>query len=1011
MRGGRREFHPASLPGRLGVPTPITPGEYVGSALMNGRAIGRRTSVLLFAAAMTAAACAPESGVTSDSAAKIDGTDASGPTASTVPPGTSPNSAGLPTLSTPDPDTVTGTLDNGLRYLIRDNDNPGGKAELRLAVDAGSVLEDERQLGGAHFLEHMLFNGTERFPKNELIDVLRSFGAGFGADINARTSYDETVYELTVPNDDEIVETGLDILEDWLSFATIDPDDVEAERGIVLDEWRSRSQTSNGRVFDEFASFHLAGSDYDGRSPIGGQEAIGSITADDLRRFYDDWYRPDLASVIVVGEIDPDEVETWIVDRFADATSRGDGPARVDVLVEPATTTRVDVVGDPELAEGFVRVALPLPAEPVVPESVEVDEQRSILEGLAFQMIATRLDNRALRGDAPFERAGASSASLVRGLDAPEITVDVSGDGVDASVQAVADEFERVERFGFTRSEFDRAVGSRRSSAEQNFESRGSRQDVSFADEYVRHVLEDEWYVTAEQEFAFVEAVLDAATPESVADVFSGRVAEAGVYAFVAVPDEEIGLVGTVEELAGVIDGADDRVLEPPVEEEAFGDVLMVRPDPVEEVSEGYLAADPFTDALDPVVLEFPNGAQVSLNTTTIVERQVFFEARSPGGLAAVADADVPDASALGDVIGDSGAGDFDRVALDAFLDDKSVSFAPSIDPFTDGMFGTAATDDLEILFQLVHLLMTDARADEAAVDRYVDNQLPFALDPSIDAGYAAVDALLNARYGEQRFLLPTPETLATVDAAGIERVAGERFGDAGDWSFSFSGDYDVDEAIELARAYVGSLPSTGTADPLSFDEPPPPDGAVVAEAEAGQGETASVSFLYTAAASSARRDDILARVVREVIGNRLTDFIREELGDSYSPFAAVDLGGGETPTVETYISVSTAPDLADDVSEAVLEQLASLRADGPSEQEFRNASATVAEQLDFINNVQINDEVLAVLVDPDGSASFDEFTNQPFLIQTITSDDVRAAIEAWTSATDYIEVRVTPVG
>ena len=313
----------------------------------------------------------------------------------------------------------------------------------------------------------------------------------------------------------------------------------------------------------------------------------------------------------------------------------------------------------------------------------------------------------------------------------------------------------------------------------------------------------------------------------------------------------------------------------------------------------------------------------------------MFFEARSPGGLNAVADADVPDAAALGDVIGDSGVGDFDRVALDAFLDDKSVSLSSSIDPFTDGMFGIAATDDLEVLFQLVHLLMTDARADEAAVDRYVDDQLPFAQDPTIDAGYAEFDALLNTRYDELRFLPPTPETLATVDAAGIERVADERFGDAGDWSFSFSGDYDVDEAIELARAYIGSLPATDTADPLSFDEPPPPPGVVVTEAEAGQGETANVSFLFTSSASSERSDDVLARVVREVIGNRLSDFIREELGDSYSPFAAVDLGGGETPAVETYITVSTAPDLAEEVSAAVLEQLALLRTDGPSELEF----------------------------------------------------------------------------
>ncbi len=952
----------------------------------------------VLAAAVAVAACAPVNGVTTDSAVRIgDGAIAT-------------TDDGLPTLSTPDPDTRTGTLDNGLRYLIRDNDNPGGKAELRLAVDAGSVLEDERQLGGAHFLEHMLFNGTERFPKNELIDVLRSFGAGFGADINASTNYDETVYQLTVPNEDEIVETGLDILEEWLSFATIDPDDVEAERGIVLDEWRSRSQTSNGRVFDAFARFLLAGSDYGDRLPIGSREAIEAITADDLRRFYDDWYRPDNASVIVVGEIDPEEVEGWIIDRFGDATSRGADPERVDVTVEPAGSTRVEIAGDPELAEGFISVTLPLAAAPYDPESLEADEQGAILEGLAFEMIATRLDNEALRGDAPYERAGASSASIVRGLNAPEITVDVAGENVAAAVEAITDEFERVRRFGFTQPEFDRAVAARRNVAEQNFLSRGSRQDVSYADEYVRHVLEDEWYVTADREFAFVTAVLDAATPESVADVFAQRSADADAHVFVAVPDDELALAGTAETLIALIDGAGDRDLEPPVVEAAVGDQLMARPDPVAIVEERRLATNPFTDALDPIVVEFPNGVRVSLNTTTIVERQVFLEARSPGGLSAVADADLADAVALPAVVGDSGVGDFDRVALDAFLDDKSVSFAPSVDPFTDGIAGTASTDDLEVLFQLIHLLMTQPRADAAAVDRYVDDRLPFAEDPSIDVGYAELDALRNARYDDPRFLLPTPESLASVDASGIERVAADRFGDAGDWSFSLSGDYDIEAVIELAAAYLGTLPASATADPLSFEEPPPPEGIVVVEAEAGQGDTANVSFLFTSAASSDRRDDIVARVAREVIGNRLTDFIREELGDSYSPFALIELGGGATPIVETYISVTTAPELGDEVSASVLAQLASLRDEGPTEQEFANASATVAEQLNFINNAQINDEVLDVLVDPAGNASFDDFVDQLLLIDDIAAIDVRAAIDAWISDSEYIEVRVVPV-
>ena len=390
-----------------------------------------------------------------------------------------------------------------------------------------------------------------------------------------------------------------------------------------------------------------------------------------------------------------------------------------------------------------------------------------------------------------------------------------------------------------------------------------------------------------------------------------------------------------------------------------------------------------------------PSGCEIQLDRVASEAVLENLRATLGAGLGAL----VEDLRALGDV------------PLETFLADKAVSLAPSVDPFTDAMAGSAATADLEVLMQLVHLLMSEPRADVSAVDRYVDDRLPYATDPSIDAGYAEFDALLDARYDDPRFLLPTPESLATVDADGIERVARERFGDAGDWSFSFSGDFDLDEAVDLAASYLGTLPSTGAADPLDFTEPPPPDGAVVVDVAAGSGESANVSFLFTSASTSARFDDIVARVAREVIGNRLTDHIREELGDSYSPFATIDLGGGSAPATETYISVSTAPELLDDVSAEVLGQLDLLRTDGPTEQEFSNAMTTVAEQLNFINNAQINDEILDVLVDPAGNASFDDFANQGRFIPEITSDDVRAAIRAWISADDYIEVRVAPEG
>ncbi len=435
-------------------------------AQRTGRSIAANAAQVvakLTVVALVAAACASGPGVRVEQSMEM-GEGASPASRSTVPtpvgpPGTieAPDPTGLPELGDGDPDTATGTLDNGLRYLVRSNDNPGGKVELRLVVDAGSGLEDEDQVGGAHFLEHMLFNGTERFPKNELVDVLRSFGAAFGADINASTSFDETVYTLNVPDTPDAVGAALDILEEWLSSATLDPADVDAERGIVLDEWRARVQTSNGRIFDRFADFLLAGSAYEGHLPIGGRDAIENITPEALRRFYDDWYRPDNAAVIVVGDIDADAIEEEIETRFSAVTSRGTDPERIDLAVVPGDAARVEIVDDPDLAEGFVSLSLPLP---VVVTSLEADAQRSILDDLALDIVVTRLDNDALRGEAPFERASAGSSSFVRLLSAPEVNVDVDGASVEASIQAVVDEFERVARFGVTPGELQRAIAS-----------------------------------------------------------------------------------------------------------------------------------------------------------------------------------------------------------------------------------------------------------------------------------------------------------------------------------------------------------------------------------------------------------------------------------------------------------------------------------------------------------------------------------------------------------------------
>lgn len=967
------------------------------------------------------AACTPTRDVTKGDSAP-SGTSAGG-TSTTVaaPPSTSapaavdgstpitaPDPSGLPPISEPDPDIVIGELDNGLRYMIRENDSPGGRVEMRLAIDAGSVLEDDTQDGGAHFLEHMLFNGTEKYPENELIAVLRGFGAGFGADINAYTSYDETVYQLTMPTrDDEVVDTGIDVLEQWLSAATIDQGQVEAERGVVLDEWRGSESSSGGRIFETLEDLFLTGSLYEDRDPIGTSDSISAMDGDPLRRFYDDWYRPDNAGIVVVGDIDPESIEQAIIDRFAPLTARGESPERPEGVLEVADEPQLEVLADPDVAKGFAQVTLPLPS--VAGGSPEAELQRDVLDALSFDIIATRLGNDALRGDAPFDDASADSSSIVRGLDAPEIVVSADGDALEASTQAVFDEYERVRRFGFTDAEIDRAVAARRTITNSEYDGRASRQDAAFADEYVGHLLEDEPVPTADAAHDLMNVILDRATPATVAYGFVHRLADSAPHMMVVVPAAQADDLPADDVFLAQAESMADLDIEPRADEAGLDGELMATPEPVEEVSARQLSDQGYPRFIDPLILEFDNGVTVSLNPSTIVEGQIEFEARSAGGLTMLDDVDVPAGDAAGTVVGSSGVATYDPVTLDAFLADKDVSLQAVIDPFSEGLAGTSATSDAEVLLQWIHLEMTQPRVDPIVLDKYLDRQLSYASDPSIEPGYAEFKTLLEARYDDPRYLLPTVESLNSLTAEDIDRVFRDRFGDASDFSFAFSGDFEIDEMTDLARRYLGTLPSTGRVEEVDSAEPPPPAGVVEQQTQAGQGEQAVVSLLFTAPATIERRDDVAAMIVQELVTSRLTDTIREELGDSYSPYAVVQLTGGATPFAETYVSNTTGVDLVDEVVEAVLGELDDLRTTGPTDDEFDAAQEVIRQQLDLYGNAQINDEVLGVLTDPAGNPSFDAFLQQPRWVDDIDAADARDYINAWLPADHYIEVRVLP--
>ncbi len=964
----------------------------------------RRPSLALAAGLVLLAACSSDPAATSESAEPLASAppppEASEPS---EPAGTEPP----PPEGEPfdvDPDVRIGTLDNGLTYYLRDNDRPGARVELRLVVDAGSVLEDDDQSGVAHFLEHMLFNGTERFPENELVDVLRGFGADFGADINASTSYDETVYELSVPtDDDEVVGTAFDVLVDWLSAATIDEQQVIDERGVVLDEYRGSEEAAGGRIFDAIERLFFAGTAYEGRDPIGDRAAIEAMTAEPLRRFYDQWYRPDTSAVVVVGDLDLDTMEALVRDGFATVESRTDATGRVGREIAISTEPRAEVYGEPDLAEAFVELTLPTVAEPL---DDTASAGRSILDALVFDVIASRLADDVARGDTDLLGASVDSNSHVRPLDAPSVLVDAEPDDVDAALDALLVEFERVRRYGFGDAEVARAVDRARAASDAAFDARDTVQDVDYAARYVDHFLTGSAIADAETTYEFEQALLDSVSAGLLAERFAERWAASAPHVLVVGP-ADAELPDAAEVVDAVVAMA-DRDVEDRADDTGGATQLMEPPEPVGESSIEELVDEPGV-FLDATMLEFPNGARLIVNPTDIVDGRVSLAGRSPGGLSLVADADVAAAQLAGQVVGASGLGDLDVVATDQLLAGTDAFVEGGLTPYEEQLYGDAASSDLETLFQLLHLTMAAPNIDDVAVDRVVTDTELLLADVANDQDLAVQVELYAQVYGDEPRLQPLPEeaALAGVDAATVERVWAERFGDAGDWVFSLAGDVDEGEVLDLARRYIGTLPgSARTEEPVDLTPDPPP-GVVRSEVAAGTGDRGEV-VLFTAgpARSLTLEERVHADVVTGLVSNRLTDVVREELGESYSPFSVTYPSTDLVPRIETIALATGAPDRLGEIARIVQSVIAPLRAGEVTDDELSAAVESLRSEYELFSNEQLNDVLLASVLD---DRPADELVRRVFVLDEVDAASVATFTTEHLPIDRYVEVTAIP--
>ncbi|MBK5330983.1 MAG: insulinase family protein [Ilumatobacteraceae bacterium] len=902
-----------------------------------------------------------------------------------------------------DPNVRILTLSNGLTVYIRSNQQPGNSVEMRLAVNAGSGQEDSDQSGTAHFLEHMMFNGTTQFPANDLIDTLRGFGMQFGADVTAYTSYDETVFELTVPlSQSANVGTGLDVLREWLSAATLDPDQVESEKGVVLDEWRQGDQSFEGRVGNAGEAMLLTGSGYEHRLPIGTDAAIQAMTPELLRRFYDTWYRPDNAAIMVVGDIDADEIEAEIRDRFEPLQPRGTSPQRTDPALPAYGVPTAKVLVDPDAVTGDASITLP---GPHLVDGTVASLRHDTLIALAFDMIAKRLNDDVSRGTAPFTSAAVIDNGSVRRLAAPSVTVSGKPGQLQASLDALTAEFERVRRYGFDAVEFDQTLRSYRSGLQADFDGSDTVQDSDYISRYIDHFLSGQPIPDADTTFHVYGAIYDDVTPDAVGSAFNELLGNAAPYVMLVAPESLAGTPSEEDVLArlAALPSIDLAAREKAT---AGATELMTAPDPVTETATDSLESDDVFVA--PTMLTFANGARVVLNPTSIADNDVYLAGTSPGGLSLVPDADVPEALNAAAVVTSSGLGDLDPVELDNVLSDASVALDPSIGQTSEDFSGSSTTDDLELLFQMVNQYMSKPRFDQVALDATVSSLQSYVDDPTTDPDLAGYIAYSQARWGtELRYeAIPSATQLAGLDLPTTERVWRDRFSNAGDWVFAVSGDFDLDTARDLARRYIGTLAGGKPTERYKDFQIDPPSTIVTKEVHAGTGDKGSLTVDWNTAIPDPEVDAVYADVLSSVLNVRLTDHIREQLGASYSPSAYVGLNTEPDEAVETYLNITGDPTAIEKTSSIVIGDVTSLRNVGPTHDEFDAAVAEMSNTYSYFDNQSIGDLLVKAPTKPE---VITQYKSRSDVLDSITPVTLQKFITQVMPLDRYIEVRTVP--
>lgn len=903
-----------------------------------------------------------------------------------------------------DPNVKIGKLENGLTYYIRKNTRPENKVELRLVVNAGSILEDDDQLGLAHFTEHMAFNGTKNFEKNELVSFLQSIGVEFGADLNAYTGFDETVYILPIPVEKkENIEKGFQILEDWASAITFEDAEIDKERGVVLEELRL-GKGAQDRMFKVVYPKLFEGSKYAERLPIGKENILREFKYDAIKRFYRDWYRPDLMAVVVVGNIEPSAAEQYIKQHFSKLKKSEKPRPRPAAEVFPRKKSEGIVVTDAEATNHVVEVHYSYQKEKK--EETLGDYRSSLVRRLFTSMLSQRMQELTQRAEPPFVFGGTFIGGYARGYEEYQSIAYLSKGGVQPALTALITENERARKFGFTETELDRTKKMMMKSIERVYNEREKTESGNLVQEYIRHFLNGEPIPGIENEYQYYQQMLGGITLAEVNAYAAATIPADTANKLVVLtgPEKADFAIPSNEELLAMANKAAQAEVKP-YEEKAVATSLMSKtPTP------GKIVSEKENKELGTTTVQLSNGVTVILKPTDFKNDQVVMGATRFGGQYLFDAKDRFNAEYAATVVSVMGVGDFSPLDLRKVLAGKSANVSPRLGTVSEAVNGSCSASDVETMLQLAHLYFTSPRKDAELFQSFVSKQQALYQNMMSDPQFTFQDSVIKILYKDHAWApkLPTPANFGKIDMDRALAIYRERFSNASGFTFVIVGKFELAEIKPLLQTYLASLPGSGKSSNYRDAGVRPVKGVVKAEIRKGKEPKSFIRMFWNGEAQFSEEEQLKLQALTEIMNIKLIESLREELGGIY--------GGGMfgSPSKHPYahynagVSLPCGPENVEQLIKATHQEIEKIKNEGPKQEDLDKVKETWRQQHEV--NMKDNSFWMRQLIqsieagtDARKVLSFEE------QIKKLTTADVQAAARKYLDMKNYVEVVLNP--